>query len=104
VDKSYRVGDVVRRLLDHVSDVCRIRVRRLYTDREFYATDVFSTLEHWDLFYVIPAPRDEPLDGFIARMNEDVDGTKQVTVKYDHAVHGPVKHSVTNTSAETTLV
>jgi len=103
-DKSYRVGEVVRRLVDHVSDVCRVRVRRLYADREFYATDVFSTLEHRDIFYVIPAPRDERVKRFIARMNEDRDGNKQVTVKHDHAVYGPVKHGVTNSSAETTLV
>jgi len=41
---------------------------------------------------------------FIARMNEDVNGTKQVTVKHDHAVYGPVKHGVTKSRAETTLV
>jgi|GEM_PF-4196389 len=37
-------------------------------------------------------------------MNENVDGTKQVTVKHEHAVSEPVKHGVTNGSAETTLV
>ena len=103
-DKSYRVGDIVRRLVDHVSDVCRVRVRRLYADREFYATDVFSTLEQRGIFYVIPAPRDDRVTRFIARMNEDGDGAKQVTVKQGHTVYGPVKHGVTNGSAETTLV
>jgi hypothetical protein len=103
-DKSYRVGDVVRRLLEHVSRVCRIRIRRLYADREFYATDVFSTLEDRDIFYVIPAPRDDRVKRFIARMDRDADGNKQVTVKDDHAVYGPVKDSVTNSSAVTTLV
>jgi hypothetical protein len=103
-DKSYRVGDVVRRLLDHVSDVCRVRVRRLYADREFYATDVFSTLEHRGIFYVIPAKRDDRVERFIARMNVAVDGNTQVTVKHDHTVFGPMKHGVTNSSAETTLV
>jgi len=103
-DKSYRVGDVVRRLVDHVTDVCRIQVGRLFADREFYATDVFAALEHRDIFYVIPAPRDDRVTRFIARMDEDVDGNKRVTVKQDHTVHGAVKHSVTNASAETTLV
>jgi hypothetical protein len=103
-DKSYRVGDVVRRLVSHVNDVCRIRVRRLYADREFYATDVFATLEQRGIFYVIPAPRDDRVKRFIARMDEDVDGKKQVTVKQSHTVYGPVKHSVSNASAETTLV
>jgi hypothetical protein len=103
-DKSYRVGDVVRRLVDHVSDICRVRVRRLYADREFYATDVFSTLDQRGIFYVIPAPRDDRVTRFIARMNEDVDGNTQVTVKHDHAVYGPVKHGVTKSRAETTLV
>jgi hypothetical protein len=103
-DKSYRVGDVVRRLLDHVTDVCRIRVKRLFADREFYATDVFATLQHRGIFYVIPAPRDDRVKRFIARMDEDIDGCKQVTVKQSHTVYGPVKHSVSNASAETTLV
>ncbi|MBZ6497185.1 transposase [Haloterrigena longa] len=103
-DKSYRVGDVVRRLVDHVNDVCRIRIRRLYADREFYATDVFSTLEQREIFYVIPARRDDRVKRFIARMNEDVDGNKQVTVKHDNAVYGPVKHGGTKSSTETTLV
>lgn len=103
-DKSYRVGDVVRRLVDHVSDVCRIHTRRLYADREFYATDVFAALEQRGIFYVIPAPRDDRVTRFIARMNETGDGHTQVTVKHDHTVYGPVKHRVTNASAETTLV
>ena len=103
-DKSYRVGDIVRRLVDHATDVCRIHPRRLYADREFYATDVFSVLEQRGIFYVIPAPRDDRVKRFIARMNEDVVGTKQVTVKQSHTVYGPVKHGVSNSSAETTLV
>jgi len=103
-DKSYRVGDIVRRLVDHVNDVCRIRVKRLYADREFYATDVFSTLEHRDIFYVIPAPRDDRVKRFIARMDKNVDGDNQVTVKDEHAVHGPVKHNRTKGRVTTTLV
>jgi hypothetical protein len=103
-DKSYRVGDVVRRLVDHVSNICRIRVKRLFADKEFYATEVLGTLEQRGIFYVIPAPRDDRVKRFIARMNEDVDGDKQVTVKQSHPVHGPVKHGVSNTKAETTLV
>ncbi|MFC4248404.1 transposase [Natribaculum luteum] len=103
-NRSYRVGDIVRRLVDHVNDVCRVHTRRLYADREFYATDVFSVLEQRDLFYVIPAPRDDRVKRFIARMDTDVEGQKQVTVKSEHAVYGPVKHGVSNTRAETTLV
>jgi len=103
-DKSYRVGDVVRRLVTHVNDVCRIRVRRLYADREFYATDVFSTLEHRDIFYVIPARRDDRVTRFIARMNENEEGNKQVTVKDEHTVYGAVKHGGTKSSTTTTLV
>lgn len=103
-DRSYRVGDVVRRLVDHVSDVCRIRVKRLFADREFYATEVFATLEQQGIFYVIPAKRDDRVKRFIARMDEDVDGNKRVTVKQNHTVFGPVKHGVSNANAETTLV
>ncbi len=57
-----------------------------------------------EIFYVIPARRDDRVKRFIARMNEDVDGNKQVTVKHDHAVYGPVKHGGTKSSTETTLV
>ena len=78
--------------------MCRTRVRRLYADREFYATDVFSTLEHRDIFYVIPTPRADRVKGLIASMSD------RVTVKSDHAVYGPVTHSVTNTSVVSTLV
>ena len=53
---------------------------------------------------VIPAPRGDRVERFIACMDEDVDGNKQVTVKQSHTVYGPVKHGVTNSSAETTLV
>jgi hypothetical protein len=103
-DRSYRVGDVVRRLVNQVSDVCRIRVKRLFADREFYATEVFATLEQRGIFYVIPAKRDDRVTRFIARMDEDVDGNKRVTIKQNHTVFGPVKDGVSNASAATTLV
>ncbi|MFC7021182.1 MULTISPECIES: hypothetical protein [Haloarcula] len=61
-------------------------------------------MEQREIFYVIPARRDDRVKRFIARMNEDVDGNKQVTVKHDHAVYGPVKHGGTKSSTETTLV
>ncbi|MHC3439727.1 hypothetical protein ACYJ1Y_16955 [Natrialbaceae archaeon A-gly3] len=53
---------------------------------------------------MIPAPHDDRVKRFIARMNEGPDRDKRVTVKPIHTVHGPVKHGVTNSSAKTTLV
>ena len=104
-DKSYRVGGVVRRLVDIVEARANLRIRRVFADREFHAADVVAALEERDLFYVIPAARDDRIKRFIARMNEDVDGQKQVTVKDEHGIYGPVKDSGgVRKRAETTLV
>ncbi|MEA5389416.1 hypothetical protein VB779_21970 [Haloarculaceae archaeon H-GB11] len=63
-----------------------------------------AALEERDLFYVIPAKRDDRVKRFIARMDEDVDGEKQVTVKDKHGFYGPVKNDTNKTRVETTLV
>jgi hypothetical protein len=64
-DRSYRVGDVVRRLVDHVEDVCRIRIRRLFADAEFYATETFATLDQRDIFYLTSSTRLKPWDSSV---------------------------------------
>ena len=97
-DKSHRAGGIVRRLVDIVENRARLSVRRVYADRWFHATDVVAALEERNLFYVIPAKRDDRVKRFIARMGN------KVTVKEKHAMHGPVRNGVTNSRAETTLV
>jgi hypothetical protein len=104
-EKSYRVGGVVRRLVDIVEERANLRIRRVFADREFHAADVLAALEERGLFYVIPAARDDRVKRFIARMNEDVDGQKQVTVQDEYGIYGPVKDSGgVRKRAETTLV
>ncbi|WP_253184495.1 transposase [Natrialba sp. SSL1] len=104
-EKSYRVGGVVRRLVDIVEQRANLRIRRVFADREFHAADVVAALEERSLFYVIPAARDDRVKRFIARMNVDVDGQKQVTVRDEYGIYGPVKDSGgVRKRAETTLV
>ncbi|UOO97124.1 MULTISPECIES: transposase [Halococcus] len=97
-DKSYRAGGVVRRLVETVEERIRLSVRRVYADREFHAADVIDVLEQRDLFYVIPAKRDDRVKRFIARMDD------QVTVKDTYPMYGPVKGNPGLTRVETTLV
>ncbi len=104
-DKSYRVGGVVRRLVEIVEERASLRIRRVFADREFHAADVVAALEERDLFYVIPVARDDRIKRFIARMNEDVDGQKQVTTRDEYGIYGSVKDSGgVRKRAETTLV
>jgi len=103
--KSYRVGGVVRRLVDIVEERANLRIRRVFADREFHAADVVAALEERDLFYVVPAVRDDRIKRFIARMDENENGRKQVTVKDEHGIYGPVKDSGgVRKRAETSLV
>jgi hypothetical protein len=103
-EKSYRAGGVVRRLVAIVEERANLRIRRVFADREFHAADVVAALEDRGLFYVIPAKRDDRIKRFIARMDEDVDGEKRVTVKDEYGFYGPVKNDTIKTRVETTLV
>jgi len=103
-EKSYRAGGVVRRLVAIVEERANLRIRRVFADREFHAADVVAALEDRGLFYVIPAKRDDRVKRFIARMDEDVDGEKRVTVKDEYGFYGPVKNDTTTTRVKTTLV
>lgn len=97
-DKTYRAGGVIRQLVDRVEEQADLRVRRVFADREFHAADVVAALEERDIFYVVPATRDDRIKRFIARMDE------KVTVKDEYAMYGPVKGELTQTRVETTLV
>jgi len=96
-DASYRVGDVVRQLIDRVSDL--VSIRRVYADREFYAADVITTLEERRLKYVIPVPMRDRLKIDLERMPDD-----QVSVKQEYGLYGPLKHGSSRERVETTLV
>ena len=97
-DRSYRAGGVVRRLVDTVEERAKISVSRVFADRAFHSADVVAALEERNLFYVIPAKRDDRVKRFIARM----DGEVQVANEY--GFYGPVKGGPQNSRAETTLV
>lgn len=91
-DKTHRPGAVVRDLLDIIDGYLPVRV--VYADREFYGAEAFAALENYHLFYVIPSPD----------FNRVKTNVNRVTVKQEHVIHGPVKHKVTNTPVETTIV
>jgi putative transposase len=46
---------IVRDLLDRVRRL-KIRIRRVYLDKEFYAVEVFRTLDRRHLAYIVPVP------------------------------------------------
>jgi hypothetical protein len=96
-DASYRVGDVVRQLIDRASDL--VSIRRVYADREFYAADAIAALEERRLNYVIPVPIRDRLKSELERMPDD-----QVSVKHEYGFYGPLRHGSSNERVETTLV
>ncbi len=55
VEQHESMVQIVRDLLDRVKRL-KIRVRRVYLDKEFYSLDVFRTLERRRLSYVLPVP------------------------------------------------
>ena len=96
--KTYRTGGIVRTLIDAVEDRANVRVSRVFADREFHSADVVAALEERNLFYVIPARRDERIKRFIDGIDE------KVAVKHEHGFYGPVKGGPNNSRVETTLV
>lgn len=107
-DKSYYPGDVARRLLSIADQY--VNIDMVYADREFHAADVLYTLQQKQLDYIIPAVKDrnrlgpmcERFDQLKSGYDEENDTPLHVVDEY--AVHGPVKHDVSNTRVETTLV
>lgn len=95
-DRTYRAGEIVRDLLDIATS--RIRVDTVVADREFYAADVIAACEEHDVFYLIPANRNDRVKRTLRRVPD------QVTVKENYGIYGPVKDGVSNERVETTLV
>lgn len=95
-DRTYRMGEVVRNLLDIADE--HVTVRCVYADREFYGGDTVAALEEYNMTYVIPAPLTDVVKSFVRDMDS------QVTVKDVHAFHSTVKGGVTNERVTTTLV
>jgi len=98
--KSYRVGEIVRDLLEMATD--HVRVRCVYADREFAAADTIAAMEEYDVKYMIPAPRTDRLKRWLRR-NVDV---KQgiLAVEQEWGFRGPVKDGVSNERVETKLI
>lgn len=106
-DNSYYVGDVARRLLSIANDY--VSIRTVFADREFHATDVVATLETNGLNYVIPARKDPRIRRLCDRFAQlkrgyDDPGDTPLYVKQDYAMHGTVKHGVSNERVSTTVV
>jgi hypothetical protein len=107
-NRSYRVGNVVRRLLD-IADKY-VNINRVFADREFYAADVIKRLEKDDLKYVIPVPADatriEPRINNFEKLSEGYNEPHDTPlyVEDGYAFYGSVKYEQTNHRVETTLV
>lgn len=107
-DRSYRVGNVVRRLLDIADQY--VDIRRVYADREFYAADVLHRLEEDDLKYVIPVPTDQNrigkrVDNFEShKRGYHEENDVPLVVENGYAIYGNVKYKRTNHRVETNIV
>lgn len=108
IERNYRPGAIVRRLLDRANDYVNIRV--MYADREFYTADVIAALEKRELYYVIPAPARKRLKRKISRFDElkngfaDDDRDEQLYVQQDYAIRSNVKGNPGDTTVYTNLV
>jgi len=113
-DRSYRAGNVVRRLLDIANQY--VDIRRVYADREFYAADVIHKLEQENLKYVLPVPKDqnriqsklekfwENKSGYWEYDEDDELYDVPLVVEQGYALYGNVKRKRTNHRVETNLV
>ena len=107
-DRSYRVGNVTRRLLNIAEEY--VTIKRVYADREFYAADVIHTLNSRELKYVIPVPAD------VSRIQPRMDNFENLSSGYHepqdvplyvesgYGFYGTVKGERTNHRVETNLV
>jgi hypothetical protein len=99
-DKSYIVGDLVRELLDIATQY--IEPDCVYADREFASADVIAAFEDYGLWYMMPAPRNDRTKRWLER---NVDAERRIlATERDWALHGPVKHGVSNERVRTNLV
>jgi len=106
-DRSYYVGDVARRLLSIADEY--VNIRMVYADREFHAADVIYTLEQRDLNFVIPARKNDRIERMCDRFDKkksgyDEENDTPLYVKRDVAMHGAVKHGVSNTRVSSNVV
>lgn len=99
-EKSYVVGDVVRKLLSITKR--KIKPKCVYADREFATADTIAAFEEHNLMYMMPAPRNDRTKRWLER-NVDME-RGIVAVEDDWALYGPVKHGVSNERVTTTLV
>jgi len=99
-DKSYVVGDVVRELLKITNQY--VDPKCVYADREFAAADAIAAFEGHDMKYMMPAPRNDRTKRWL---KQNVDAEQGVlATEQDWALHGPVKHGVSNERVTTNLV
>jgi hypothetical protein len=97
-DRSYRTGNVVRRLLDIAKQHTNIRM--VYADREFASADAMFALDNeYGVKYVIPVPEDKAIKRIVDDVPED-----EVYVQHDYAIYSVVKGKTTNTRVSTTVV
>jgi len=97
-DKSYRTGNVVRRLIDIAEQHTNIRM--VYADREFASADAISALDNeCDVRYVIPVPEDDRIKRIVDGVPDD-----EVYVQHNYAIYSDVKGETINTRVTTTVV
>ena len=96
VQKGDRMGEVVRDLLMRAKQ--HVRIDTVYADAAFAAADVIRAMEQHRLDYIVRQPKNERVERFIDRMDEDV------AVKHGHGIYGPVSGGASRSRAETTLV
>jgi hypothetical protein len=99
-DTTFRHGSFVRDLMDLTSDL--VSVQCVYADRAFATADVISALEEHDVYYVIPAPRNNRLKRWLHR-NVDIE-RGILSVRDEHTVFGPVKGESSSEGVTTRLV
>ncbi|TKX61019.1 transposase [Halorubrum sp. ASP1] len=99
-EQSFVHGDVVRELLDIVSDY--VTPRCVYADRAFATADVVSAFEENNLRYLMPAPRNDRTKRWLRR---NVDMKRGIlAAKQDWSFRGAVKGDVSNSRVTTNLV
>ncbi len=80
---------IVRDLLDRVRAL-KIRIRRVYLDKEFYAVEVFRTLDRRHLAYVVPVPVKHSKTNKPTALEALCQGRRSYTTTYTlHPTHGP---------------
>lgn len=72
---------IVRDLLDRVRRL-KIRIRRVYLDKEFYAVEVFRTLDRRHLAYIVPVPLRTKKKGKPTALQALCQGRRSYTTTY----------------------